>query len=71
MKYFSHPLLDSFQKKVLQPCFRRVQIVKPRASRADSAEAYWLCRGFKGSSSVTGTASSRLRLMIADRWTYF
>jgi hypothetical protein len=54
MKHFAHPLLDTFHKAALAPCFRRVQVVKPRASRADSAEAYWLCRGFKGAEHVGG-----------------
>lgn len=61
MKHFAHPLLDTFQKKALMPCFRRVQVVKPRASRSESAEAYWLCQGFKGAAHVKGMTFWKFR----------
>jgi hypothetical protein len=33
---------------VLAPAFRRVHIAKPPASRAASAEGYWVCVGYRG-----------------------
>ncbi|KAH7886669.1 ribosomal RNA methyltransferase FtsJ domain-containing protein [Phlebopus sp. FC_14] len=51
LKHFAHPLLQGFCKEFLQPNFKYVQYIKPSASRAESAEGYWLCRGWKGSKS--------------------
>ncbi|KZV65712.1 23S ribosomal RNA methyltransferase [Peniophora sp. CONT] len=46
MKYFQSPEADEFRKKRLQRMFKNVYTVKPKASRAESAEYYWLCYGF-------------------------
>ncbi|EMD35872.1 hypothetical protein CERSUDRAFT_124476 [Gelatoporia subvermispora B] len=48
MKYFAHPLMAQFCKEILEPNFNHVHINKPRASRPESAECYWICMGWKG-----------------------
>ena len=48
LKHFAHPLLTQFRKENLEPHFHRVEYCKPDASRQDSAEGYWLCKGWKG-----------------------
>ncbi|KAJ7730856.1 ribosomal RNA large subunit methyltransferase J [Mycena maculata] len=48
MKYFSHPLLHMFRKEHLEPRFNEVRSLKPNASRSESKEVYFLCRGWKG-----------------------
>ncbi|KZP24222.1 23S ribosomal RNA methyltransferase [Athelia psychrophila] len=48
MKHFAHPLLTQYQKEVLEPNFHYVAYCKPDASRKESAEGYWLCKGWKG-----------------------
>ncbi|ORY29977.1 NADB Rossmann [Naematelia encephala] len=48
VKFFMHPDLDEFCNQVLKPRFGKVYTEKPKASRAESSEAYWLCQGFKG-----------------------
>lgn len=47
MKYFAHPTLEKFREDELEPRFDDVRYFKPGSSRADSAEGYWLCRGWK------------------------
>ncbi|VDB91727.1 unnamed protein product [Peniophora sp. CBMAI 1063] len=46
IKYFQSPEADNFRKKRLEPAFKNVYTVKPKASRSESAEYYWLCYGF-------------------------
>lgn len=48
LKHFQHPLTDAFMREELRPRFRTVRVAKPRASRADSSEAYWVCMGWRG-----------------------
>ncbi|EIN04097.1 ribosomal RNA large subunit methyltransferase J [Punctularia strigosozonata HHB-11173 SS5] len=48
IKYFDHPYLTEFRKEQLEPAFNRVRISKPKSSRSDSSEAYWVCLGFRG-----------------------
>lgn len=48
MKYFAHPDLDVFRREELEPYFRKVIIDKPKESRPESSEAYWVCLGFRG-----------------------
>ncbi|KAF7313258.1 RNA methyltransferase [Mycena kentingensis (nom. inval.)] len=47
MKHFVHPLLAAFRHELVQH-FADVRYVKPAASRTESKEAYYLCRGWKG-----------------------
>ncbi|KAJ6589080.1 ribosomal RNA large subunit methyltransferase J [Mycena capillaripes] len=47
MKHFVHPLLHMFRKEHLERSFADVRYVKPNASRTESKEAYFLCRGWK------------------------
>lgn len=51
LKHFAHPLLQEFRKRLLEPNFHAVHYIKPTSSRAESAEGYWLCRGWKGVTS--------------------
>ncbi|KAF9221093.1 23S ribosomal RNA methyltransferase [Gyrodon lividus] len=51
LKHFAHPLLQDFRKRFLEPNFNAVHYIKPASSRAESAEGYWLCRGWKGLNS--------------------
>ncbi|KAJ3850674.1 ribosomal RNA large subunit methyltransferase J [Lentinula lateritia] len=46
MKHFAHPKMDIFRKEVLEEYFKDVIYTKPRASRQESKEGYFLCRGF-------------------------
>ncbi|ESK95918.1 ribosomal rna large subunit methyltransferase j [Moniliophthora roreri MCA 2997] len=46
LKHFAHPDVESFKRTYLTPNFRDVLTLKPRASRSESKEAYYLCRGF-------------------------
>ncbi|KAI8976287.1 23S ribosomal RNA methyltransferase [Trametes punicea] len=48
LKHFAHPSAEKFRKRCLDPNFNLVKYCKPSASRAESAEAYWLCMGWKG-----------------------
>ncbi|KAG2354946.1 ribosomal RNA methyltransferase FtsJ domain-containing protein [Suillus spraguei] len=48
LTHFAHPLLQEFRKEHLEPNFHLVHYIKPDSSRADSAEGYWLCRGWLG-----------------------
>jgi 23S rRNA (uridine2552-2'-O)-methyltransferase len=48
MKFFMHPDLVDFRKKQLDPYFTKVVTDKPASSRKESAEAYWVCMGYKG-----------------------
>ncbi|KAI0366476.1 23S ribosomal RNA methyltransferase [Pilatotrama ljubarskyi] len=48
LKHFVHPQSGKFRKECLDPHFRLVKYMKPPSSRSESAEAYWLCMGFKG-----------------------
>jgi 23S rRNA (uridine2552-2'-O)-methyltransferase len=48
LKFFLHPDLIEFRKTQLEPCFARVVTEKPKASRSESSEAYWVCLGYKG-----------------------
>ena len=51
LKHFAHPLLQEFRKEYLEPNFHLVHYIKPESSRSDSAEGYWLCRGWLGMTS--------------------
>ncbi|GMK54063.1 hypothetical protein CspeluHIS016_0106490 [Cutaneotrichosporon spelunceum] len=48
LKFFMHPDLVDFRKKQLEPYFSKVATDKPTSSRKESAEAYWVCLGYKG-----------------------
>lgn len=48
LKYFAHPDLDAFKLSELDPCFSKVFIDKPKESRKESSEAYWVCLGYRG-----------------------
>ncbi|KAJ6482120.1 ribosomal RNA large subunit methyltransferase J [Mycena vitilis] len=48
MKHFVHPLLHIFRKEQLEKHFSDVRYLKPKASRTESKEGYFLCRGWKG-----------------------
>ncbi|BEI81581.1 hypothetical protein CcaverHIS002_0207410 [Cutaneotrichosporon cavernicola] len=48
LKFFMHPDLVDFRKKQLEPYFSKVVTDKPASSRKESAEAYWVCLGYKG-----------------------
>ncbi|OCF44210.1 ribosomal RNA large subunit methyltransferase J [Kwoniella heveanensis CBS 569] len=48
IKYFAHPDMDEFRKLELEPWFGKVTVEKPKESRSESSEAYWVCLGFKG-----------------------
>ncbi|EJU04213.1 23S ribosomal RNA methyltransferase [Dacryopinax primogenitus] len=43
MKYFAHPELTEFKTQYLIPYFKRVIDFKPKSSRKESAETYWVC----------------------------
>ncbi|WWC69194.1 uncharacterized protein I206_103130 [Kwoniella pini CBS 10737] len=48
MKFFAHPDMDEFRSTELDPWFSKVVVEKPKESRAESSEAYWVCLGYKG-----------------------
>ncbi|WVF71926.1 hypothetical protein IAT40_006736 [Kwoniella sp. CBS 6097] len=48
IKFFAHPDMDEFRKLELEPWFGKVTVEKPKESRSESSEAYWVCLGFKG-----------------------
>ncbi|WWC60841.1 uncharacterized protein I303_103417 [Kwoniella dejecticola CBS 10117] len=48
IKFFAHPDMDEFRSTELDPWFSKVVVEKPKESRAESSEAYWVCLGFKG-----------------------
>ncbi|KAI9059406.1 23S ribosomal RNA methyltransferase [Trametes sanguinea] len=48
LKHFAHPGAHEFRKACLKPHFNHVTYHKPKASRVESAEAYWVCMGWKG-----------------------
>ncbi|KAJ7280338.1 ribosomal RNA large subunit methyltransferase J [Mycena rebaudengoi] len=48
LKHFAHPLLHMFRKTHLEPAFNNVMFLKPKSSRTESKEGYFLCRGWKG-----------------------
>ncbi|TFY50941.1 hypothetical protein EVJ58_g10822 [Rhodofomes roseus] len=52
IKYFQHPLTNRFRHEQLKPYFADVYNSKPKASRGDSSEGYWVCMGFKGNDSA-------------------
>lgn len=47
-KYFMSPEADEFRKETLERHFSAVRAVKTAASRSESREQYWVCRGFLG-----------------------
>ncbi|KAJ7576889.1 ribosomal RNA large subunit methyltransferase J [Mycena floridula] len=47
IKYFIHPESEKFRRDHLVPNFESVRVVKPKSSRSDSSEAFFLCRGYK------------------------
>ncbi|KAF5386396.1 hypothetical protein D9757_006697 [Collybiopsis confluens] len=47
LKHFAHPMMDAFRRNVLEPCFQEVMFIKPKASRQESSEGYFLCRGYR------------------------
>lgn len=55
MKYFHHPYLAEFKKEQLDPCFTKVVTEKPKSSRAESSEAYFVCLGYKGRADSSGS----------------
>lgn len=54
MKFFLHPDLLAFRKEELDPYFTRVATEKPKSSRSESSEAYWVCLGYKGRPTEAG-----------------
>ncbi|GLB42997.1 putative ftsJ-like methyltransferase [Lyophyllum shimeji] len=46
MKHFMHPLLQQFRKETLESHFNDVKFIKPRSSRTESREGYFLCQGW-------------------------
>ncbi|KAE9385176.1 23S ribosomal RNA methyltransferase, partial [Gymnopus androsaceus JB14] len=46
LKHFAHPTMDTFRRDVLERYFRDVIYTKPKASRQESGEGYFLCRGY-------------------------
>ena len=50
LKFFHHPDLMAFRKESLDPWFDKVVTDKPKSSRKESSEAYWVCLGYKGQS---------------------
>ncbi|KAI9638003.1 putative cell division protein [Dioszegia hungarica] len=48
LKFFAHPDLEAFRKEELEPWFAKVSVEKPKESRSESSEAYFICQGFKG-----------------------
>jgi len=47
MKYFVNQYTDEFLKDILKPSFKTAVRSKPAASRSDSSEFYFVCKGFK------------------------
>ncbi|UZJ54408.1 hypothetical protein CBS101457_003728 [Exobasidium rhododendri] len=47
VKYFDSPEAQAFRKDRLQAYFEKVQAKKVAASRKESSEMYWICRGLK------------------------
>ncbi|KAF7293189.1 RNA methyltransferase [Mycena chlorophos] len=48
IKHFVHERVNRFRDEVLATKFRKVTFAKPAASRAESKEGYFLCRGWLG-----------------------
>ncbi|KAH8109060.1 23S ribosomal RNA methyltransferase [Phellopilus nigrolimitatus] len=48
LKHFANEATKAFRLDVLKPVFHKVHIVKPDASRSESREHYFVCKGFKG-----------------------
>ncbi|GJE93567.1 ribosomal RNA large subunit methyltransferase E [Phanerochaete sordida] len=48
LKHFQHPLLQQFREEELQPRFQSVIYHKPKSSRGESSEGYWVCMGWHG-----------------------
>ncbi|KAJ7208026.1 ribosomal RNA large subunit methyltransferase J [Mycena pura] len=47
MKHFVHPALHVFRTEILATRFTDVRFLKPHASRPESNEGYFICRGWK------------------------
>ncbi|KIY44687.1 ribosomal RNA large subunit methyltransferase J [Fistulina hepatica ATCC 64428] len=47
MKYFEHPELNRFCREKLDPNFNAVYRIKPKSSRAESSETYFVCMGWR------------------------
>ncbi|KAK7461853.1 2' O-ribose methyltransferase [Stygiomarasmius scandens] len=47
LKHFTHPSIDAFRNEILRRNFTNVTYVKPDASRDESREGYFVCRGFE------------------------
>ncbi|THU98337.1 S-adenosyl-L-methionine-dependent methyltransferase [Dendrothele bispora CBS 962.96] len=47
LKHFTHPSIDTFRNDILRKNFAEVTYVKPKASRDESREGYFVCRGFE------------------------
>ncbi|KAK6903217.1 ribosomal RNA large subunit methyltransferase J [Kwoniella mangroviensis CBS 10435] len=48
IKFFAHPDMNEFRSLELDPWFGKVVVEKPKESRSESSEAYWVCLGYKG-----------------------
>ncbi|KAL7411233.1 FtsJ-like methyltransferase-domain-containing protein [Mrakia frigida] len=48
MKHFACPEIAEFRRTHLQRCFEEVYYDKPEACRKESAEGYFVCKGYKG-----------------------
>ncbi|KAK0200458.1 ribosomal RNA large subunit methyltransferase J [Desarmillaria ectypa] len=46
LKHFSFDAMNEFRKEKLEPHFSNVQYIKPPASRSESSESYFVCRGW-------------------------
>ncbi|KAF5341390.1 hypothetical protein D9758_012290 [Tetrapyrgos nigripes] len=52
IKHFPHPSTHAFRMQTLVPNFHKVYYVKPEASRGESAEGYFVCRGLRDKETV-------------------
>lgn len=48
LKYFADSEVEGLRKTILNDLFESVQTAKPKASRSDSSEYYFVCKGFIG-----------------------
>jgi 23S rRNA U2552 (ribose-2'-O)-methylase RlmE/FtsJ len=46
IKFFQDPEYEEFRKYKLEEAFNYVKYFKPKASRGESSEGYWICQGF-------------------------
>lgn len=49
LKYFADNEVEGFRRLLLNDAFESVHTAKPQASRSESSEYYFVCKGFLGS----------------------